>query len=538
MKDYTVDSPVFSDSIKIVETTDTNHADNINAAVKQLHQNTLVLKKQAGIPDEYDPEGTYEVGDTVSRGGTIYRCTEKISEGEEWTPEHWQEISTIAEIEKSLEQTTRIENGVDLLIRNLVPMDTPIYGFIVHEGTDQNPDSRVEYIGANKDFTPMKMNMETHVMDYGSWKDWSWLKGVVPVMCGWDGEIDYYLDPNDYTKKADGKTASDVSNAEYKGDAMVVFPLIYTCEYKLGTDRVVMFCEKKLNEDFLPIGFNVGGKVRPYMLGPMFYGSIDTAGKMRSIAGQWSCRTASGSADDVSDASIGEIDKKAGIGTDQQYQALQNASKNALFFGGPLTNTLADICIMLSKSTNSQTAFGAGMNNSYVNDKEQHYGTKINTVIGGGMFYGSNDNTGFNKIFHSVVLGSYMLWQRDPYMVSVNGRIKVSVDYTYDPTGAKYLDTGIDFTPGDTNVHYFPSYNVVKGYGPVPSDDQKDAVTTATGYCDGTWANAAITAVSLRFGHCTAGLYCGLWARSLLIAVTHAWWFYGASKLLPAPAAA
>ena len=118
MKDYTTESPVFSDTIKIVETTDTNHADNINAAVIQLHQNTLALKKQAGIPSEYDQEGTYEVGDTVSHGGAVYKCIEKISEGEEWNPAHWQEISTIGEIEKSLEQTSRIEAGVDMLLRN------------------------------------------------------------------------------------------------------------------------------------------------------------------------------------------------------------------------------------------------------------------------------------------------------------------------------------------------------------------------------------------------------------------------------------
>ena len=34
------------------------------------------------------------------------------------------------------------------------------------------------------------------------------------------------------------------------------------------------------------VGFNVLGKERDYMLIPMFYGSIDSNGKMRSIAGQ------------------------------------------------------------------------------------------------------------------------------------------------------------------------------------------------------------------------------------------------------------
>jgi hypothetical protein len=44
MKEYTASSPEFSKSIIIPETTDTNHADNINSAPKQLLQNTLANK--------------------------------------------------------------------------------------------------------------------------------------------------------------------------------------------------------------------------------------------------------------------------------------------------------------------------------------------------------------------------------------------------------------------------------------------------------------------------------------------------------------
>lgn len=342
----------------------------------------------------------------------------------------------IAEQETLLE----VQEQVEKLVRNLVPDDAPIYGMVIHEASDLNPSTRVEYLGANKDFTPMSMNMSTHAMNYGSWADWDWLKANVPVMCNWDGGIDYFLDPDDYTKKADG-TNSDAANIDYAGDAMAIVKKIYKKEYKVGNDRYVYFCERKVDDDFHAVGFNVLGKERDYMLIPMFYGSIDSNGKMRSIAGQWSCLTASGSAADSANGKA--------IGTAEQYTAIQAASGKALFFGGALTNTLADICILLSKSTDSQTAFGSGMCSTYVEDKAQHYGTKINTVIGGGQFYGSNDNKSFNKIFHSCVMGSYMLWQRDPYMLLINGRIKVSPDYTYDLTGTKYLDTGVNLAKTD-----------------------------------------------------------------------------------------
>lgn len=284
----------------------------------------------------------------------------------------------------------------------------------------------------------------THAMDYGSWADWSWLKANVPVMCGWDGEIKYYLNPDDYTKKVDG-TASDVSNANFAGNAMAVIKKIYKKEYKVGSDRYVYFCERQVDPDFQPVGFNVKGKVRDYMLIPMFYGSIDGNGRMRSIAGQWSCLTASGSSSDNSSGTA--------IGTTEQNTAILKTSASGLFFGGPLTNTLADICVMLTRSTDSQSSFGSGMCSSYVEDKAQHYGTQINKVVGGGRFYGSDDNKSFNKIFHSAVLGSYMLWQRDPYMVAVNGRIKVSTDYTYNLSGDGYLDTGCNVTARDKKLY-------------------------------------------------------------------------------------
>ena len=416
----------------------------------------------------------------------------------------------------------RVNEQVEKLVRNLVPDDAPIYGMVIHEASDLNPATRVEYLGANKGFTPMTMNMSTHAMNYGSWADWGWLKANVPVMCNWDGGIDYFLNPDDYTKKADG-TASDVSNVEYAGDAMAIVKKIYKKEYKIGSDRYVYFCERKVDDDFRAVGFNVLRKERDYMLIPMFYGSVDSAGKMRSIAGQWSCLTATGPA---ADGSTGKD-----MGTAEQYAAIQAASKNALFFGGALVNTLADICIMLTKSTDSQGAFGSGMRSTYVEDKAQHYGTQINTVIGGGQFYGSNDGASFNKILHSCVLGSYMLWQRDPYMLLVNGRIKVSPDYTYDLTGASYLDTGVDLSENG----FYATTQAIKDFGAVPAKGVMGS--TAIGYCDHTWANTGITAVSLRFGLCVNGLADGLWARTLGNVAADAWWCCGASKLLPAPAA-
>lgn len=48
MKDYTSKSPVFSEKIRILDTSDPGHADHVNEATEQLLQNTLVLKDMFG----------------------------------------------------------------------------------------------------------------------------------------------------------------------------------------------------------------------------------------------------------------------------------------------------------------------------------------------------------------------------------------------------------------------------------------------------------------------------------------------------------
>lgn len=44
MKEYTNTDPEFSDKVTILETTDTDHADNFNRFVKQLYENDMCLK--------------------------------------------------------------------------------------------------------------------------------------------------------------------------------------------------------------------------------------------------------------------------------------------------------------------------------------------------------------------------------------------------------------------------------------------------------------------------------------------------------------
>lgn len=46
MKSYKTDFPEFSEEVAILETTDTDNAENFNVSTKQLYENTLAVKKQ------------------------------------------------------------------------------------------------------------------------------------------------------------------------------------------------------------------------------------------------------------------------------------------------------------------------------------------------------------------------------------------------------------------------------------------------------------------------------------------------------------
>lgn len=207
---------------------------------------------------------------------------------------------------------------------------------------------------------------------------------------------------------------------------------------------------------------------------PMFYGSIlgaDTSTpKMVSLAGLQPCYNNT---------------------TDKEHTAIANFSSRAAFLGGGIVQTITDLLIMFAKSTNSQEAYGYGNSSGYDASLAPTNGVKQNAVVGGGQFYGTKDAKSLNKIFHSIVLGTYQQWMRDPYTLLVNGRYKVSKNYTYDVTGAKYQDTGISLpkmfdSDGSTQkygIFYPHKYQTVPGFGAVPVHPCKGS--TSTGGCEG-----------------------------------------------------
>lgn len=408
-------------------------------------------------------------------------------------------------------------------VYNILAAD-PVYGFIEHNGI-LSPGSRIEYIGLNKDFSPLVRNKADGSMALNSWADFPVIKANKPYMVRADGTPDYRMSETNYAQKESGG-ASDVANSSYNGGAFSWLMKIYKNEEMVGNDRIVRF-SLTARDGYEPVGFidPSNNELEGVWL-PMFYGSILGASgstpKMVSLSGMQPTHSNT---------------------TAQEKTAITNFSSRAVFLGGPIVETITDLLIMFAKTTNLQEAYGYGNCAGYDASQSPTYGVKQNAIVGGGQFYGTDDQHSLNKIFHSIVLGSYQQWMRDPYEVVVNGRVKVSKNYTYDPTGAAYTDTGIavpDNKTWDTNhnaLDYPAHFRTVPGYGSIPALGM-DGGSSATGGCDGLWRKdpkQTFTGVCLRFGACDTGLLCGLRARGWPDAAADAYWGIGAADLLLPP---
>lgn len=408
-------------------------------------------------------------------------------------------------------------------VYNILASD-PVYGFIEHNDI-LSPSGRIEYIGLNKNFTPLARNKSNGSMALNSWADFPVIKANKPYMVRADGTPDYRLNENDYTQR-EGGGASDVANSSYNGGAFSWLMKVYKNEEMVGNDRIVRF-SLTARDGYEPVGFrDFNNKELEGVWLPMFYGSIlgadGSTPKMVSLSG---------------------LQPTYNNTTDKEKTAITNFSSRAAFYAGPIVETVTDLLIMFAKTTNLQEAYGYGNCSGYDASQAPTYGVKRNAVVGGGQFYGTDDKQSLNKIFHSIVIGSYQQWMRDPYEVVVNGRVKVSKNYTYDPTGAKYEDTGItvpDNKTWDSNhnaLDYPAHFRTVPGYGSIPALGM-DGGSSATGGCDGLWRKdpkQTFTGVCLRFGSCNNGLHCGLRARDWFTPAGDAYWRIGAADLLLPP---
>jgi len=378
------------------------------------------------------------------------------------------------------------------------------YGIRINQA-DSNPDTRVEYLYDAIGMQPAKMNFTSGAFEYGDWKDVWFVRDNKPCMVKFDGTEDYALNPNDYSKKLDG-SASDVSNADYLGNAMAKIPLIWVKRYTEGGYEYKIFCEIQYDDTYKAYPFTrPDGSIADAMYYPMFKGSMDGSGRLRSIAGVKPQSNTTASAEKTAAANCGS---KWGLVTWQAWDLIM------------------DLQELISKSTNRQAKFGQGHSEGGSSASSFLTCGSLSTA---GQFFGYSSTGSAVKTFH--IENPYAeRWERLEGMLFVDGTWKVkdtpgTDGYNFSGTGFEALSTG---HPSDNGYVVTSNSNE---HGSFPASV---GGSDATYWCDYYYQNTSGTRVPLVGGACNYGAACGRYVYVNSDA-GDADWTLGASPFLQNP---
>lgn len=367
-----------------------------------------------------------------------------------------------------------------------------IYGVHIN-GADSNPKTRVRYLADAVGMIPAKMNYTSGTFDYGSWADAFFMPK--PCMLKTNGQVDYYLNENDLTKKIDG-SASDIANIDYNGNAMM--------EWGNGTDIIwwkiapdkgnpnsasLYVANYQADKDFKNLNFiDINGNEKAHFYTPIYNGSLDSNNKLRSISGQTVIKSKT--------ASQGMTYARAnGTG----YEIEQYVDRL-------LINILL---IIMGKSTETQDVFGRGMSED-INSESLFLET--GTMNDKGLFWGENAGKAGVKVFG---MENYYgnQWRRTAGLILANGIAKIKLSPStkdgssatnYNTDGTGYIEIP-NSTPTGTSSGYIKDM-LYTALGMFPT-----VVTgsSSTYYTDGCWFDITIIAFALFGGAKQHSRLCG-----------------------------
>ncbi len=367
-----------------------------------------------------------------------------------------------------------------------------LYGYDINL-SDSNPATRVSYPSDvdNSSYTAAKMNFGGS-FSYGGWTSTPGEKFMPrPCMLKYDGTVGYYLNPNDYSKKADG-SASDVANVNYGGNAMMEWPKIYTKRWTENGVYHFRCSDIKMDNGYeCWCNYDKNNKEIDHFYTPIYFGSKDSSERMRSISGQANWVTTGGAQAEIA-------------------AATKNGANS--WYTEVLADRLLiqDLLVMISKNTDSQAAFGYGVVSTSAAIAPGQGNAK-------GMFWGSNDKTSVVKVFGMENWWGN-LWRRTAGWILNNGVQKVKLtrgtkdgttanDYNLD--GAGYLSPSGTTISGSSGG-YIKSMKA-ELYGRLPFDLNGSSSTYEP---DSMWFNASDVRYAFVGGYydddLAAGSFCVL----------------------------
>ena len=376
--------------------------------------------------------------------------------------------------------------------------------FAVHYSEiDSNPNSCTYPQGySNSDFTdPFYVDLTTGQPHWGDW-DNDLAKFLIPKPCmlKYDGTVDYYLDPNDYTKKMDG-TDSDVTNLSYGGNAMMEWAQdgrrIYWTLVPDADGQGWTWIVGDGDYDGLLHPWNhydCNNNVNRHFYMSCFNNSYVSSGKARSISGYQPS---------ASTTRQNEV----------TYARANNTTSDVIWDTWVYADWffLSMMCVLFSKSLATQLKFGRGfVDYSWNNRNDAKVSGGMNDK---GLFYG--DTNGGTSGLGVKVFGIEHPWGNGwkgiRGLINDRGTMKVKLthgnidgttvtDYNFDGSG--YESVG---TIGGTTGGYIKNMNITsKGLTP-----KTISGSDTTYYGDGVWFDNSQVDYALVGGYWYYASLCG-----------------------------
>ena len=324
------------------------------------------------------------------------------------------------------------------------------YGFCIDE---DNPAELVSvtYLKGydNENYKSLKMIFNTNdpsasELDWGSWKDAPFMPR--PCMLKYDGTVDYYLDPDDYTLKEDGETASDVANTSYEGNAMMEWSPIYRKVERVTTEAsedgstaatsklYMYFCSDKFDDDYECWS----AKKQDGTYGEHFYTSIYEGSLINN---KWRS---------MSTNALPTVNISGGLATVMSYAANNGVSGKDYHYCCDVWSDhdlIATLGILVTRRLNVQKAIGFGCSSYNI--------CKTGTSNKKGMFWGtsSSQNTYATKFFgmenrwcHNwhYCAGIILPNKSTIYIKNTYSTIDGSTEVGYNATSSGYINTNIN----------------------------------------------------------------------------------------------
>ena len=366
-----------------------------------------------------------------------------------------------------------------------------IYGFHI-SSTESDPYEKVTYLKDAVGMTPAYMDYTKDEFNYGSWENAFFMPR--PCMLKADGTVDYYLDENDFSKKEDGVTASDIENTSYNGNAMmewgrdgkkIWWKVIPDAD---GNGGSIFIADYQADQKYVDYNFrDCNGNSADHFYTPIYNGSV-IDGRMRSLSGQavFNNHTA---AQEITAA------KENNPTSDEMWNIENYCDRMLINF----------LLVLLGKSTNTQAVFGLGAVNGGSEAINNAFRTGVHNNKG--LFYGKNRGSISTSDYSSVVkvfgMENYwgFQWTRINGLICRLGNMTTKLTYSqvdgstadgYNTTADNYISVGAVTATSYVNDYQHLMKFIEKGIFPISPENG----TETTDYCDSMSSYSGTTILS------------------------------------------